>query len=138
MSPNLKSGRNEKNVKVTGERSPGDKGTLDNYLKASLDDKNTTTSGLQARQEAFTKKLDLEVSGPSAGENIHPRLPKPVNFETSKGADGCLNQSGSQVLHKEGVATAETHSTDSLLCANQKHDSELRDFATGFLSLYCR
>ncbi|CAF2241226.1 unnamed protein product [Brassica napus] len=121
-SPNLKSGRNEKHVKVTGERSPGDKGTLDSYLKASSleDDKSTTNSVLQARQEAFTKKLDLE------------RLPKPASAGTSK---GCLNQqSGSQVLDKEGVATV---ATDGLLCANQKDNSDLRDFATGFLSLYC-
>ncbi|CAH2077166.1 unnamed protein product [Thlaspi arvense] len=138
LSPNLKSGRNEKNVKVTGERSPGDKCTLDNYLKASLDDKNTANSGLQARQEAFTKRLALEVSGPSATESIHPRLPKPPSAETSKGFEGCSNQSGSQVLRKEGVATAETHAADDLLCANQKDSSELRDFATGFLSLYCR
>ncbi|VVB10640.1 unnamed protein product [Arabis nemorensis] len=137
QSPNLKSGRNEKNVKVTGERSPGDKGNLDIYLKASLDDKKSTSSGLQARQEAFTKKMDLEVSGSSAGERILPRLPKPLSAETSKGFEGCLNQSGSQVLHKEGVATAETHATDGFLCANQNYDSELRDFATGFLSLYC-
>ncbi|CDY23339.1 BnaA08g12070D [Brassica napus] len=92
-SPNLKSGRNEKHVKVTGERSPGDKGTLDSYLKASSleDDKSTTNR--------------------------------------------CLNQqSGSQVLDKEGVATV---ATDGLLCANQKDNSDLRDFATGFLSLYC-
>ncbi|KAL1210307.1 Helicase and polymerase-containing protein TEBICHI [Cardamine amara subsp. amara] len=136
-SPNLKSGRNEKNVKVTGEKSPGDKGTLDNYLKASLDDKIITNSGLQARQEAFTRKLDLEVSGSSVGENIHHCLPKPVSAETSKGVEGCLNQSGSQVLHKENVATAETHAIDGLSCANQKDNSELRDFATGFLSLYC-
>lgn len=125
-------------MKVTGERSPGDKGTLDDYLKASLDDKKSTSSGLQARQEAFTKKLDLEVSGSSAGERILPRLPKPVSGETSKGLEGCLNQSGSQVLRQEGVSTAETHATDGLLCANQKYDAELRDFATGFLSLYCR
>ncbi|RID50585.1 hypothetical protein BRARA_H01306 [Brassica rapa] len=121
-SPNLKSGRNEKHVKVTGERSPGDKGSLDSYLKASSleDDKNTTNSVLHARQEAFTKKLDLE------------RLPKPASAGTSK---GCLNQqSGSQVLDKEGVATV---ATDGLLCANQKDNSDLRDFATGFLSLYC-
>ncbi|KAL0698098.1 hypothetical protein Bca4012_054220 [Brassica carinata] len=139
-SPNLKSGRNEKHVKVTGERSPGDKGrspgdkgkspgdkgTLDSYLKASLDDKNTTTNSvLQARQQAFTKKLDLE------------RLPKPVSAGTSKGVEGCVKQSGSQVLDKEGVATAENHATDVLLCANQKDNSDLRDFATGFLSLYC-
>ncbi|KAL0726462.1 hypothetical protein Bca4012_022555 [Brassica carinata] len=113
LSPNLKSGRNEKNVKVTGERSPGDKGTLDNYLKASPDDKSTSNSVLQARQEAFTKKMDLEVSGPPCA--------------------GCSNQGKSQVLPKEGVATA----PDVLLCANQKDNSELRDFATGFLSLYC-
>ncbi|XP_018451900.2 helicase and polymerase-containing protein TEBICHI isoform X2 [Raphanus sativus] len=124
-SPNVKSGRNEKHVKVTGERSPGDKGTLDSYLKASPDDKNTTNSVLQARQEAFTKKLDLE------------RLPKPVSAGTSKGVEGCLKQGGSQVLDKEGVATAENHATDGLLCANQKDSSDLRDFATGFLSLYC-
>ncbi|KFK29884.1 hypothetical protein AALP_AA7G191500 [Arabis alpina] len=136
QSPNLKSGRNEKNVKVTGERSPGDKGTLDNYLRASLDDKSATNSGFQARQEAFTKKLDLEVSGSSVGERIHPRLPKPVSTETSKGFEGSLNQSGSQV-YKEGVAIAEAQATDEFLCANQKHDAELRDFATGFLSLYC-
>lgn len=76
-------------MKVIGERSPGDKGTLDSYLKASLeDDKNTTNSVLKARQEAFTKKLDLE------------RLPKPV----SAGGEECLNkQSESQVLDK-GVA----------------------------------
>ncbi|KAG7540631.1 Helicase superfamily 1/2 ATP-binding domain [Arabidopsis thaliana x Arabidopsis arenosa] len=133
QSPNLKSGRNEKNVKVTGERSPGDKGTLDNYLKASLDDKSTTNSGLQARQEAFTRKLDLEVSASSVGENIHPCLPKPVTIATFK---ECLDQNGSQDFHKEGVA-AETHETDGLLCANQKDNSELRDFATSFLSLYC-
>ena len=110
-------------MKVTGERSPGDKGTLDSYLKASSleDDKSTTNSVLQARQEAFTKKLDLE------------RLPKPASAGTSK---GCLNQqSGSQVLDKEGVATV---ATDGLLCANQKDNSDLRDFATGFLSLYRR
>ncbi|CAN6826846.1 unnamed protein product, partial [Brassica oleracea] len=119
-SPNLKSGRNEKHVKVTGERSPGDKGTLDSYLKASsLDDKNTTNSVLQARQQAFTKKLDLE----------------PVSAGTSK--EGLNQQSGSQVFDKEGVATVENHATDGLLCANQKDNSDLRGFATGFLSLYC-
>ncbi|XP_019089726.1 PREDICTED: helicase and polymerase-containing protein TEBICHI-like isoform X2 [Camelina sativa] len=136
-SPNLKSGRNEKNVKVTGEKSPGDKGTLDNYLKASLDDKSTFNSGLQARQEAFTRKLDMEVSASSAGENIRPCVPKPVWLATSKGVEGCLNQNGSQDLHKEGVATTEAHATDDFLCASQKDKSELRDFATGFLSLYC-
>lgn len=115
-------------MKVTGERSPGDKGTLDIYLKPSPNDKNTINSGLQARQKAFTKKLDLEVSGPSAG----------LTTETSKGVERCLSQSGSQVLDKEAVATAETHATDDLLCSNEKDNSELRDFATGFLSLYCR
>ncbi|KAJ0247364.1 Helicase and polymerase-containing protein TEBICHI [Hirschfeldia incana] len=126
-SPNLKSGRNEKHVKVTAERSPGDKGTLDSYLKASPDDKNTTTNRvLQARQLAFTKKLDFE------------RLPtKPVSAETSKGGEGCLNQSGSGVLDKGGVATIDNHPADGLLCANQKDNSDLIDFATGFLSLYC-
>ncbi|CAN6911688.1 unnamed protein product [Brassica oleracea] len=138
LSPNLKSGRNEKNAKVTGERSPGDKGTLDSYLKPSLDDKSISNSALQARQEAFTKKLDLEVSRPPyAGESIHPPLPKPASAESSKGAEGGLNRGGSQVLPKEGVATAENHAPDVLLCANQKDNSELRDFATGFLSLYC-
>ncbi|KAJ0251931.1 DEAD/DEAH box helicase domain-containing protein [Hirschfeldia incana] len=139
LSPNLKSGRNEKNVKVTGERSPGDKGTLDSYLKPSLDDKSTSNSVLQARQEAFSKKLDLHVvSGPPfAGESIHPRLPQPVSSESSKGVEGCFNQGGSQVLPKEGVATAQNRAPDVLLCANQKDNSELRDFATGFLSLYC-
>ena len=124
---------------MTGERSPGDKGTLDSYLKPSLDDKSTSNSALQARQEAFTKKLDLEVSRPPyAGESIHPPLPKPASAESSKGAEGGLNRGGSQVLPKEGVATAENHAPDVLLCANQKDNSELRDFATGFLSLYCR
>lgn len=118
-------------MKVAGERSPGDKGTLDSYLKPSLDDKSTSNSVLQARQEAFTKKLDLEVS-------VHPRLPKPVTAESSRGAEGCLNLGGSQVLTKEGVSTTENHARDVLLCANQKDNSELRDFATGFLSLYCR
>ncbi|EOA15743.1 hypothetical protein CARUB_v10006788mg [Capsella rubella] len=136
-SPNLKSGRNEKNVKVTGERSPGDKGTLDNYLKASLDDKSTTNSGLQARQEAFTRKLDLEVSASSVHENISLRVPKPVRAATSNGVEGCLNQNGSQIFHKEGVAITETHATDGLLCSSQKDNSDLRDFTTGFLSLYC-
>nr|VDD00395.1 unnamed protein product [Brassica oleracea] len=115
-SPNLKSGRNEKHVKVTGERSPGDKGALDSYLKASSLDDNSV---LQARQQAFTKKLDLE----------------PVSAGTSK--EGLNQQSGSQVFDKEGVATVENHATDGLLCANQKDNSDLRDFATGFLSLYC-
>lgn len=118
-------------MKVAGERSPGDKGTLDSYLKPSLDDKSTSNSVLQSRQEAFTKKLDLEVS-------VHPRLPKPVSAESSRGAEGCLNLGGSQVLTKEGVSTTENHAPDVLLCANQKDNSELRDFATGFLSLYCR
>lgn len=125
-------------MKVTGERSPGDKGTLDNYLKASLNDKSTTNSDLQARQEAFTRKLDLEVSASSVGENIHPCVPKPVRAETSKGVEGCLNQSGSQVLHKEDESTTKPYATDGLLCANQKDNSELKEFATSFLSLYCR
>ncbi|CAN8229667.1 unnamed protein product [Cochlearia groenlandica] len=136
-SPNLKSGRKEKNVKVTGEKSPGDKGTLDIYLRASQEGKSTTASGLQARQEAFTRKLDSEASGSSAAESVHPILPKPASAETSKGVEGCLNQSGSQVLHKDDVATTETHATDGMFCANQKDNSELRDFATGFLSMYC-
>lgn len=104
-------------MKVTGERSPGDKGALDSYLKASSLDDNSV---LQARQQAFTKKLDLE----------------PVSAGTSK--EGLNQQSGSQVFDKEGVATVENHATDGLLCANQKDNSDLRDFATGFLSLYCR
>ncbi|KAL0791440.1 hypothetical protein Bca101_007686 [Brassica carinata] len=116
-SPNLKSGRNEKHVKVTGERSPGDKGALDSYLKASSLDDNSV---LQARQQAFTKKLDLE----------------PVSAGTSK--EGLNQQSGSQVFDKEGVATVENHATDGLLCANQKDNSDLRDFATGFLSFEVR
>uniref|UniRef100_A0A0D3CYT1 Uncharacterized protein n=2 Tax=Brassica TaxID=3705 RepID=A0A0D3CYT1_BRAOL len=42
---------NKKHVKVIGERSPGDKGTLDSYLKASLeDDKNITNSVFQASE----------------------------------------------------------------------------------------
>ncbi|XP_010546537.1 PREDICTED: helicase and polymerase-containing protein TEBICHI [Tarenaya hassleriana] len=139
QSPNLKSRRNENNV-VSGERSPGDKGTLDSYLKASLDENGTritlhNDSGLQARQEAFSRNLALEVSATSVGETGDPSWPKSVG-ETSDGDERCT-KTVFQVSHREDVARAEVPVANNSVCANQIENSDLKHFATSFLSLYC-
>nr|POE91459.1 helicase and polymerase-containing protein tebichi [Quercus suber] len=79
VSPGLKFGRSEKDLKGTVEGSPSAKGILDNYLVTSEDDNNNAKASYIARdslsrQDAVKRNLALEINNSSKDEQVRPSL----------------------------------------------------------------
>lgn len=125
LSPGLKPGRNEKDVKTRVEGSPSGKGTLDNFLVTSQDVNITNMCAGRdslARQDPVKRNLSLEIDGCMNDECKWPSQSQAAEtLETQKGTvEGLPEVSGVAV----GVQGAE--------------NSEIKKFATYFLPLYCR
>ncbi|KAJ6373044.1 hypothetical protein OIU76_027389 [Salix suchowensis] len=132
-SPNLKSGRIEKDARSkVVEGSPGAKGTLDNYLVNSQDDN---------RGCGFLVKRSLAL-----GIDELSNDEKEESFESGRLCVGSCE--GSKVVQKEmsqgssnagnvGNIVAERVVKGCLDVGNGVENSEMKQFATDFLSLYC-
>ncbi|XP_057468034.1 helicase and polymerase-containing protein TEBICHI [Actinidia eriantha] len=115
--PCLKSGRDDKDPKITIEGSPSTKGSLDGYLVTSQDD-NCISKPLctdhhsSARQDPVKRNLTLEINSLTKDENQQSQVP---SYACDVSVRGLVN----------------SYSADSA------GNSELKNFAADFLSLYC-
>lgn len=132
-SPNLKSGRIERDARSkVVEGSPSAKGTLDNYLVNSKDDNR---GGGFLVKRSLTLEID-EVSNEEEEESVvSGRLcvgscqgGKVVQKEMSQGSSNAGNV---------GNIAVERVVKGCLDVGNGVENSELKQFATDFLSLYC-
>lgn len=111
----LKEEKPHENLKTTPESSPSGKGSLDSYLVRSPDS--------QRRLDLVKRNISLEIGLPSETAQ------KPVLRScSSERTDGRVGEHGEQVLEKD-VSVCESIAGGT---------SELKKFATDFLSLYCR
>lgn len=128
-SPSVKSGRAEKDAKITVEVSPSAKCTLDNYLKNSQDDGHTSKQSLLSRHEVVKRNLSLEIDKYSKDEKNQALLSDQAQPQaTQKVISRCSS--------KEGNSEVGCHMKDG--SAHIPESLELKQFATDFLSLYCR
>lgn len=116
----------EKDVKITTEGSPSAKGSLENFLVTSKETNNPplTASDSPSKRAPVKRNLKLEISSFSKHEEKEPLFSVERNSET---------------LDDDGGATAGGHKDSS---ENEEAvevgNSGLKQFATNFLSLYCR
>ena len=110
QSPGLKTGRFEKSGRTTVEGSPSAKGTLDNYLRTSQED-----NGIVHPSCAVKRNLVSEIDKTSNTENEQFLL----SAEEKSQSCGAAGEPA------EGTAQG-------------SENLELKQFATDFLSLYCR
>ncbi|GER38071.1 DNA polymerase I family protein [Striga asiatica] len=125
-SPALKSsGRQEKEARKQNEGSPTAKGSLESYLEASKDGNShakslNATCDQKTRQVPVKRNLTLESGLPSKDE---------------KGKQQSSEASGvHHISQHEPLCDIQK---DSSIAGSVEPDSDLKDFATGFLSLYC-
>lgn len=135
----MKSGKVEKDAKLAVEGSPSGKGTLDNYLRTSQEDNQTTKPSqraydLLAKLEPVKRNLSLEINKFTKDESKQPLLSalvQPPDFEVFK----IIQKVTSQVSSEGGC---DSRVNDCSVSAHVKENSELKQFANDFLSLYCR
>ena len=133
MSPAVKSGRNEKEVK-TVETSPSAKATLDSYLRTSPESYNVAKASCKfgdsvARQDQVRRNLALEMDNSSKNERM--------DSHTSE-ASGANQKTLGEGMTKAGDVAAGGSSKDYSEFAGGVENVEMKKFAVDFLSLYCR
>ncbi|KAL5558793.1 hypothetical protein UlMin_035004 [Ulmus minor] len=123
LSPDLKPGINGKDAK-TIEGSPSAKCTLDNYLVSQQDDNNTN------KQDPVRRNLSCEINSISKDKCKQPFCSsQPQDVEVLEGTHKRASEGLSELVVVAGEGT-------SGLVQGAK-DSELKKFASDFLSLYC-
>ncbi|XP_059460849.1 helicase and polymerase-containing protein TEBICHI isoform X2 [Corylus avellana] len=139
ISPGLKSGRSKIAVKTTVEGSPSAKGTLDNCLVTSDDDKNSAKPSYSAGdsgQDAVKRKLALEINNSSKDELKWPSFSEQLDSQTSEAVEAAQKEASLGLSGMGGVAAGDF--VKGCSTSEQGVDnSELKKFATDFLSLYC-
>ncbi|XP_031265968.1 helicase and polymerase-containing protein TEBICHI isoform X2 [Pistacia vera] len=138
LSPGLKSGKVEKDAKLAIEGSPSGKGTLDNYLRTSQEDNQTTkpsqgAKDLLAKLEPVKRNLSLEINKFSKDESKQPLLSaqvQPEAFEVFKSIQKVTTQVSSE-------GGCDSLINDCSVSAHVTENSDLKQFANNFLSLYC-
>ncbi|KAG6739360.1 hypothetical protein POTOM_056954 [Populus tomentosa] len=132
-SPNLKSGRIEKDARSkVVEGSPSAKGTLDNYLVNSKDDNRG--GGFLVRR-SLALGID-EVSNEEEEESLVSGRLCVGSCEGGKVVQKEMSQ-GSSNTGNVGNIAVERVVKGCLDVGNGVENSELKQFATDFLSLYC-
>lgn len=133
MSPSLKPARAKKDVKISLEGSPSTKGSLDGYLVTSQDDDSKPLR--TARGTPVKRNLTLEIGSYLKDENKESTSlvkARSTTFETKTSKEKSVISLDSRVVENRG------HGEDVLVTAQVTRNSELKQFATNFLSLYCR
>lgn len=134
-SPGLKTGRLEKNAKTRMEGSPSAKGTLDNYLRTSQDneimDPPCTTRGMES---LVKRNLVTKIDTSSKDKNEQPLPLAELKSQSSEAFE--MNCKGISLGSFDAGNVASGGPAEGAL--QVRENSELEQFATGFLSLYCR
>ncbi|KAA8521778.1 hypothetical protein F0562_012451 [Nyssa sinensis] len=141
LSPGFKSEKNEKDAKITLEESPSGKCSLDSYLVTLQDGHHTsktldTAQGPLARQDPVKRNLALEINVPSKCENKEAfLLPQvcPQAFE----APAESQREHSQVPSEGGDVAGRGSAKGCSDHVYGAENSELKQFAADFLSVYC-
>lgn len=133
MSPASKSGRPEKEARVTAEGSPSAKGSLDNYLEKSKDG-SLVAKSLDSVSDHVRRNLTLDSRLLSRDVDCHPPHVQPQSHEAS----GVDNGSKIKLLSDIGSNPTTGIENDSSETETTVQNSELKEFAVDFLSLYCR
>lgn len=129
LSPASKSGRREKEAKNQSEGSPSTKGTLEGYLETSKDG----ISPVKSLKSICDEKVRL-VPAKRCLTLDTAHQGQPQNPEASR----VSQRLKLDPLCDVGSVDANDIVKDSSETAAVAQNSELKDFATGFLSLYCR
>ncbi|XVE71071.1 hypothetical protein DITRI_Ditri10aG0120700 [Diplodiscus trichospermus] len=130
-SPGLKTGRFEKNAKTTAEGSPSAKCTLDNYLRTSQDNEINNPSCATSGNYLIKRTLASEIDKSSKDDNEQSLLPEPKSQSSE----------AFEVIHK-GISLGSSEAGnfafgDPAGALHVRENSELKQFAADFLSLYC-
>nr|GME09536.1 helicase and polymerase-containing protein TEBICHI isoform X1 [Ipomoea batatas] len=130
-SPALKSPRVNKDAKISIEGSPGTKGSLESYL---VNSKDNSTPLHEAGGSAVKRNLTLDlglISKHGKEVAVSSRQAHSQGFETTGEGQKF------EVLSNTGFAARELPK-DSLESTGVQENLELKQFASDFLSLYCR
>ncbi|KAL0394056.1 UNVERIFIED_CONTAM: Helicase and polymerase-containing protein TEBICHI [Sesamum latifolium] len=138
LLPASKSGRLEKEARNQIEGSPSAKGSLESYLETSKTDHASAKSlnsvcDQNARTVPIQKSLILDTGISSKDEDEDPCRGLPQSPEASGVAQGLK----SEVFSDIGSVGTNSIEKDNSQTENPVQISELKEFATGFLSLYC-
>lgn len=132
-SPGLKHGRIEKDSRTALDGSPSGKGTLDSYLVASPDD-ISTARGSSSGKGPVRRNLTLEINLHSEDGNEDALS----SGQLGHGTTGTFGETRRENFPSQlgGVGVGEQLEG----CSGSSHgpgNSELKQFAADFLSLYC-
>ncbi|KAI3468240.1 hypothetical protein Pfo_024903 [Paulownia fortunei] len=138
VSPASKSGRLEKEAKKQIEGSPSAKGSLESYLENSKDGNSPAKSlnsicDQKARQVPIKRNLTWDTGLSSIDENGDACRGQPQSPEAS----GVAQRLKPEPLSDIGSVATKGIQKDSSITGTVAQNSELKEFATGFLSLYC-
>lgn len=136
MSPAAKTGRPEKEAKHQSEGSPSAKGSLECYLEAAKNG-NSSAKSLNFIFDQNAGQVphgDLDSRLSSRDENGGASQGQPESLD----AFGSAQELKCELISDTGSVATNIIQNDSVETGNVEHNSELREFATGFLSLYCR
>ncbi|XVF48493.1 hypothetical protein PTKIN_Ptkin03bG0194900 [Pterospermum kingtungense] len=123
-SPGLKTGRFEKTAKTTMEGSPSAKGTLDNYLRSSQDNEIMDPSCTNRGMDPVKRNLVAEIDKSSKDESEQSFPLAELKSQSSEAFE--MNSKGISVGSSKAKGAPQV-----------RENSELKQFATDFLSLYC-
>ncbi|MCD9558469.1 hypothetical protein HAX54_015855 [Datura stramonium] len=131
LSPSLKPARAKKDVKTSEEGSPCTKGLLDGYLVTSQDDGKPSH---KARGTPVKRNLTLEIGPYLKEENKESTF---LVKAQSKSSEAKTSKEKSDISPDSHVNENRGHGEDVLVTTQVTGNSELKQFATNFLSLYC-
>lgn len=135
MSPASKSGRPEKEAKTQIEYSPSAKGSLQSYLETSpakcVNSVTDEKVGLVPVKRNLTLETELLLS---TDENVDAPQRQPHSSEVCGVDQGMEIESVSDI----GNNAVEGVQNNCSVTGALGQDSKLKEFATDFLSLYCR
>ncbi|XP_051137227.1 helicase and polymerase-containing protein TEBICHI [Andrographis paniculata] len=138
LSQDAKSGRPEKEARCQIEGSPSTKASLESYLEVSKNDYSSAKCLSSILDQISREVLNLE--GTTLDSGVLPRNEnEDAHTQQSEipGASGCAQEVKCDPLSDICSAGTNNILKESLETANTQRNSELKEFATGFLSIYC-
>lgn len=139
MSPASKSGRSEKGARNTVDGSPSAKGTLESYLVTSQEKScaarlSYTNSDSLPRENTVRRILSPVIDSSVDNEDERPVLSAQIHQFSQANKKG-LTSELSKVSNAAVEQPVQENCSD---CRQGEENLELRQFASDFLSLYCR
>ncbi|KAG8375552.1 hypothetical protein BUALT_Bualt10G0111900 [Buddleja alternifolia] len=140
LPPASKSGKEEKEAKRQTQSSPSAKGSLESYLETSKDGNSPAkTPNIDCDQKArgVPIKRNLTLDGLSSRDESGNACFLNQGQVQSIEASGVAQRLKSETLSEVACVATESIQKGSPESGNVVQNSELKEFATGFLSLYC-